>query len=559
MLFVIVNVRILIKFNVLKGDDFMPKTFNTAAICIPQEHYMVNTDSRVKEIKQLVDAGKYFTINRARQYGKTTILRALYRYLQKEYYVVLLDFQLFGSAEFQTEMRFATAFAEAFLNQFERRQANLSEKMTEALNHLKVQIDYGKNEKKSLVLRSLFGELSNICEVADKPLVLMIDEVDSASNNQVFLDFLAQLRARYIDRDIEPTFKSVILAGVYDIKNLKRKLRDDGEHKYNSPWNIAADFNVDMSFSKEEIEEMLDEYEADYHTGMNTGEIAGWIYDYTSGYPFLVSRICQLLDERISQEEEYNSKKDVWTRKGFNEAIRMILSEKNTLFESLITKIKDYPELNQMIQEVLFKGKSITYNSDETSIDIATMFGFIKNQNGKVAIANRIFETRLYNYYLSTAEMQGKEIYSKSLLDKNQFVTGGHLNMRLILEKFVMHFHDIYGDSDEKFIENEGRKYFLLYLRPIINGVGNYYIESETREQRRTDIIVDYLGEQYIIELKIWHGQEYNRRGEEQLAEYLDNYHLSTGYMVSFNFNKKKEIGVHDIVIGEKRILEAVV
>lgn len=285
--------------------------------------------------------------------------------------------------------------------------------MTEALNHLKVQIDYGKNEKKSLVLRSLFGELSNICEVADKPLVLMIDEVDSASNNQVFLDFLAQLRARYIDRDIEPTFKSVILAGVYDIKNLKRKLRDDGEHKYNSPWNIAADFNVDMSFSKEEIEEMLKEYEADYHTGMNTGEIAGWIYDYTSGYPFLVSRICQLLDERISQEEEYNSKKDVWTRKGFNEAIRMILSEKNTLFESLITKIKDYPELNQMIQEVLFKGKSITYNSDETSIDIATMFGFIKNQNGKVAIANRIFETRLYNYFLSTAEMQGKEIKKK--------------------------------------------------------------------------------------------------------------------------------------------------
>ena len=285
--------------------------------------------------------------------------------------------------------------------------------MTEALNHLKVQIDYGKNEKKSLVLRSLFGELSNICEVADKPLVLMIDEVDSASNNQVFLDFLAQLRARYIDRDIEPTFKSVILTGVYDIKNLKRKLRDDGEHKYNSPWNIAADFNVDMSFSKEEIAEMLKEYEADYHTGMNPEEIAGWIYDYTSGYPFLVSRICQLLDERISQEEEYASKKDVWTRKGFNEAIRMILSEKNTLFESLITKIKDYPELNQMIQEVLFKGKSITYNSDETSIDIATMFGFIKNQNRKVAIANRIFETRLYNYFLSTAEMQGKEIKKK--------------------------------------------------------------------------------------------------------------------------------------------------
>ena len=56
----------------------------------------------------------------------------------------------------------------------------------------------------------------------------------------------------------------------------------------------------------------------------------------------------------------------------------------------------------------------------ETSIDIATMFGFVKNQNGKVVIANRIFETRLYNYYLSTVEMQSKDIYDKSLLDKNQ-------------------------------------------------------------------------------------------------------------------------------------------
>lgn len=50
----------------------MPKVFNTAAICIPQEHYMVNLDSRVREIKKLVDAGKYFMINRARQYGKKT-------------------------------------------------------------------------------------------------------------------------------------------------------------------------------------------------------------------------------------------------------------------------------------------------------------------------------------------------------------------------------------------------------------------------------------------------------------------------------------------------------
>ena len=124
---------------------------------------------------------------------------------------------------------------------------------------------------------------------------------------------------------------------------------------------------------------------------------------------------------------------------------------------------------------------------------------------------------------------------------------------------FVIHFNDLYGDSDETFIEQEGRKYFLLYLRPIINGTGNYYIEAETREQKRTDVIVDYRGEQYIIEMKIWHGQEYNTRGEKQLAEYLDAYHVNQGYMISFNFNQKKEIGVHEILIDDKKIIEAVV
>ena len=43
----------------------------------------------------------------------------------------------------------------------------------------------------------------------------------------------------------------------------------------------------------------------------------------------------------------------------------------------------------------------------------------------------------------------------------------------------------------------------------------------------RTDLIIDYQGQQYIIEMKIWHGEEYNKRGEEQLIGYLNDYHLS--------------------------------
>ena len=108
-------------------------------------------------------------------------------------------------------------------------------------------------------------------------------------------------------------------------------------------------------------------------------------------------------------------------------------------------------------------------------------------------------------------------------------------------------------------METYGRKFFLLYLKPIINGRGNYYIEAQTRDVRRTDVIVDYAGEQFIVEMKIWHGNEYNERGEQQLTEYLDYYHQRKGYLLSFNFNKQKETGVRIVTVGDKVIVEAVV
>ena len=121
--------------------------------------------------------------------------------------------------------------------------------------------------------------------------------MDSATNNQVFLDFLALLRDAYLDREDQgiPTFHSVILAGVTDVKHLKARIRPDEVHRVNSPWNIAADFNIDMSLSAEGIRGMLDEYEADHNTGMDTTAMAQAIRAYTSGYPYLVSRLCQLM------------------------------------------------------------------------------------------------------------------------------------------------------------------------------------------------------------------------------------------------------------------------
>ena len=112
------------------------------------------------------------------------------------------------------------------------------------------------------------------------------------------------MRDGYIAREADnvPTFYSVILAGVTDIKHMRGKIRDETEHRVNSPWNIAADFDIDMSLSETGTKGMLDDYEADHHTGMNTAVIAKSIREYTNGYPFLVSKICQIIDTSLFQK-----------------------------------------------------------------------------------------------------------------------------------------------------------------------------------------------------------------------------------------------------------------
>ena len=205
------------------------------------------------------------------------------------------------------------------------------------------------------------------------------------------------------------------------------------------------------------------------------------------------------------------------------------------------------------------EGTKIAYNAQQDDIVRMQMYGLIRNDRNTVRVSNRIFETMLYNLFLTEEELKSNVFSKAGDLAKNQFVVDGKMNMRLILQRFSETYVEIFGPLEEKFKEKDGREQFLLYLKPIINGTGNAYIEAETRDQTRTDVIVDYLGQQYIIELKIWRGERYNAAGEKQISEYLDYFGLNTGYMLSFNFNKKKETGLKRVEVGDKVLFECTV
>ena len=78
----------------------MSKYFNITGSCIPEQHYMVNIHERLEKIRDMIDRGDYFVINRGRQYGKTTTLNALETFLIPKYLVINLDFQLISNTDF---------------------------------------------------------------------------------------------------------------------------------------------------------------------------------------------------------------------------------------------------------------------------------------------------------------------------------------------------------------------------------------------------------------------------------------------------------------------------
>lgn len=525
------------------------KKFNVTGICIPKLHYMVDTTDIIDEIiRSYITCDAYFTINRARQYGKSTTLELLYHRLEKDYLVLDISFEA-------AEDCFSSLYhmAQGIVNKISRVLSLYGTEDT-LINIWQEPIS------SDFPLDSLNAKISKFCKESKKDIILMVDEVDKATEHPSFLSFLGLLREKYLRRSVgrDHTFKSVILAGVYDIRNLQMKLHPGQETHSNSPWNIAADFDLDMSLPEQGICGMLEEYEQDFHTGMDIQDMASLLFQYTSGYPYLVSRLCKIIDERIAGSGQFPDRTSAWTKEGFLAAVRKLLAEENTLFESLDNKLVDYPKLKEMLEDLLLKGQAIEYVPWDMGIRMAVMFGFIKIENGFAIVANRLFEIRLYNSLLAEQARQ-MEVLPYAAEEKNPFIINGQLDMERVIQKFAAYYTEIFGHSNEKFLEDHGRCIFLLYLKPIINGTGNYYIESRTRNHRRTDVIIDFRGQQYIIELKLWHGTEYNRRGEEQLIDYLDAYHLDKGYMISFNFNQKKQVGVKNILLGNKVLIEAVV
>lgn len=88
----------------------MSRKFNVTGLCLPELHYMADIKKRLEKINDLVDQGEYLTINRARQFGKTTTLWSLKSKLSEKYYVFLISFEGMTRDVFRSETAFCKRF-----------------------------------------------------------------------------------------------------------------------------------------------------------------------------------------------------------------------------------------------------------------------------------------------------------------------------------------------------------------------------------------------------------------------------------------------------------------
>lgn len=497
----------------------MPKKFNITGTCHPGRHYMADNSEKLRQIMALIEEGAYFTINRPRQYGKTTTLASMARLLQQSdrYLVFNISFEGLGSLSFTEEPLFCKAFLELLADQVMAEETAM--------------FDFLEEEASKVgSLRQLSRQITALAKQTDRALVLLIDEVDKSSNNQLFLDFLGMLRKKFLNRDAptDQTFQSVVLAGVHDVKTLKAKIRIGEKAMQNSPWNIAADFKVTMSLMPHEIVPMLEDFAHEQGVQLDAAAMADRLYYYTSGYPFLVSKLCKTMAEDLLPVKAEKALGDA----ELEQAVQLLLKENNTNFDSLIKNLENNPELYQLVYRLAIDNEQLLFNNHDPLISLGVLYGILRDNKG-LSIHNLIYAELISNYM--TSKLATSSTLVRGQTASPYLLPGNALDMELLLANFQVYMKEEYSSKDWGFLERHGRLVFLAFVKPILNGKGHTFKEPQISEEQRMDVVMTFLDKKYIVELKIWRGEKAHEAGLKQLAAYLDNQGLEEGFLVIFD------------------------
>ena len=350
------------------------KSFNTTGPCIPAEHYMLPALQRVKEALKLVADRKYFILHAPRQSGKTTSLLALRDELNRKGEAYAVYCSLEEAGEIQDPVQGVLAVARI-----------LKRELRVALTAADV---YGipLEESPETAIRSL---LSEVCAKLDRPLVLLLDEIDCLVDVPL-LSLLRQLRNGYIQRATAPFPASVALVGMRNLRDYRIRLRPE-QHSLGtgSPFNIVAKYLTLDTFTQEEVAALYRQ-----HT-----EATGQIFEeaaverafyWTNGQPWLVNAIARECVEEICQNDYTRPV----TAAMVDEAVHTIVRRRDVLFPSIYRLLAEARVMR--ILAPLITGSDLPAGDLQAVDDLSYVLdlGLLRRdeRTGIIRFANRLYE-----------------------------------------------------------------------------------------------------------------------------------------------------------------------
>jgi len=503
----------------------MKRIFNVTGLCNPTDHFMVDPLRGLnKLIFDLIENKYYFTIHAPRQTGKTTLLRSLSLQLNLSQKYVAVHFSL-ETAGFRS-------------NTVEKANRAIIESLHSAAYE---QVDDINQPPSPLAYEPSINVFKNYltdwARNSSLPIILLIDEIDSLYDD-VLISVLRQLRDGFQFRPgAFPS--SVALVGLRDVREYKEKVREnDKSIGSGSPFNIKAESLTISNFSRDQVEGLLQQY-TDEGGQVFTDEIIDLMYSLTGGQPWLVNALAREITDKILQGD---TSKPV-TIEIVNEAKENLILRRDTHLDSLIDKLLDARV--RPIVDAVISGSDVEFNNFDDNLRFAIDLGIIKKSGSGIVISNDIYKEiipRVLNLSFVT------NILPK--VSPQWFIKpDGHLDMDALLREF----QDFYREHSESWLDgfsyHESGKQLLLmaFLQRIVNGGGSIMREMAVG-RGRTDLVIEFNGDIFVLELKIKRPNLNMERTYKQLFHYLDQLNQPHGYLILF------ELKNSSILSWEERI-----
>ena len=543
------------------GSGGAVRRFNTEGPVRPDMHYSIPPLARLDDVDRvlgLVRDMRYFVLHAPRQTGKTSALLALRD---------LLNTRAAGDLHcVYVNIEPAQAVREDVMSAMQVIVGDVASRARASGDGFLYEAWPGIFA--TFGARALQEALSRWAEESPKPLVVLIDEIDTLVGDTL-ISVLRQLRAGY-DQRPERYPQSVVLCGVRDVRDYRIRSSSGEIITGGSAFNIKAESLRLGDFTEAETRALLAQH-TEESGQVFTATATAAVWRQTKGQPWLVNALCERACFRGAASRDRTL---AITEEAIFDAREQLILARETHLDQFADKL-DEDRVRRVVEPLLrgddeeeFAASNLEHARD---IEYVRDLGLIARQN-PVRMANPIYAEvvpRELSYATQARLVQEAAWYVRP---------DGDLDVDKLMGAFQTFFREHSEHWLGRFDYQEAGPQLLLqgFLQRIVIGGGR--IEREYGlGYGRTDLLIVWpfatsggagAGEtavtKTVVECKVLHrrhGLETTiAHGLEQTARYMDRCGSRVGHLVIFDpspdkswdekvFRRDERAGARSIVV----------